>query len=39
MRSSFLAVEYMSKETGGRGGLIINIASTAGKYVDEYKIL
>ena len=30
MRGCFLAEQYMRKENGGRGGHIINIASTAG---------
>jgi NAD(P)-dependent dehydrogenase (short-subunit alcohol dehydrogenase family) len=27
-----LAIDYMNKEKGGRGGLVINVASTAGMY-------
>ncbi|EFN76881.1 15-hydroxyprostaglandin dehydrogenase [NAD+] [Harpegnathos saltator] len=30
IRSSLLAIEYMGKHKGGKGGLIINIASVAG---------
>ncbi len=28
---TYLAVDYMRKDLGGKGGVIINIASTAGK--------
>lgn len=30
IRGTYLAIEHMKKETGGRGGLIINISSMAG---------
>ena len=32
MRETLLAVEYMRKDKGGNGGLIINVASGAGMY-------
>lgn len=32
---NYLALEHMSRQNGGRGGVIVNISSMAG----EYKVL
>lgn len=33
MEGTFLGIEYMSTQKGGRGGAIINMASYAGKFI------
>ncbi|XP_025078193.1 15-hydroxyprostaglandin dehydrogenase [NAD(+)]-like [Pomacea canaliculata] len=36
IRGSLLALEHMRRDRGGRGGVIINVASLAGLYVSSF---
>ena len=39
IRGCKLAIKYLSKENGGKGGLIVNVGSTAGKNVFTLELI